>query len=177
MFPSILSINHLVISPTKIHTRIDWREAGFSEVAKKLQEWANQITNRSLPLEWSIKETSEQSQIWQVCMHFLDFYFLVFFAFSFLHAEVSKWKWLRSVFDWPVIEVDFDMSNSQPFHDNKTLQRCWNIWYVTEAEFDMSNFLLFHDNKTLQRVGTFDLSHACMLCAAHKQNIQLNLEF
>ena len=41
----------------------------------------------------------------------------------------------------------------------------------------MSNFLPFHDNKTLQRVGTFDLSHACMLCAAHKQKIQLNLEF
>ena len=41
----------------------------------------------------------------------------------------------------------------------------------------MSYFLPFHDNKTLQRVGTFDLSHACMLCAAHKQKIQLNLEF
>ena len=95
MFPSILSINHLVISPTKIHTRIDWKGAGFSEVAKKLEKWANQITNRSLPLEWSIKETSEQSQIWQVCMHFLDFYFLVFFPFHFcMHSCQTGGVWL-----------------------------------------------------------------------------------
>ena len=49
-----------------------------------------------------------------------------------------------------------------------TCHRGW-FWHVS--------FLPFHDNKTLQRVGTFDLSHACMLCAAHKQKIQLNLEF
>ena len=47
------------------------RTGNSREAKKKLQKWANRINSKSWHLADQSNKSSEPSQIWQVCMHFI----------------------------------------------------------------------------------------------------------
>ena len=71
MFLSIWSIIHPEVTLALIHVRSKRRGQVIPEKQKKLQKWANWINSKSWHLADQSNKSSEPSQIWQVCMHFI----------------------------------------------------------------------------------------------------------